>query len=226
MVSRNTFTYSAFTLGAVGVSALILQSVLAELVGNAQAASFFTAIVVSFCLGALATILAIYAGAQLRSQPTTPAREIPPRRVFVSDARSGQTGSVTTPALTIQNRFESPTQPVVIVENGLPHFLDTPERRRNTAVVEWAEQDTKVGRMVYRQIDVQTLRRFARLHTPCRAEWSGRATAYSECLAFFRFSGWVQQSTKANGVEWMMHYAKLQRRLTYLGDLAEISQPT
>jgi hypothetical protein len=224
MVSRNTFTYSAFTLGTVGVSALILQSVLAELVGNAQAASFFTAIVVSFCLGALATMLAIYAGAQLRSQPAIPAKEIPPRRVFVADTRSGQTGGVTTPSLTVQNQFQSQSKPMILVEDGLPRFLDTPERRRHSTVVQWIEPDPKTGQLACRQIDIQTLRRFARLHTPSRAEWSGKNETYSQCLAFFRFSGWVQP-TNAKGVEWLMHYAKLSRRLTYLGDLAEISQP-
>lgn len=198
---------------------------MASLVGDENAARIISAIIVSFCLGAFATILAIYAGANLRSQPATPVKEFPPRRVFVSEAQSGQTGSITTPGTTLQNQFEAPTQPIVLVENGLPHFLETPERRRNSTVIEWAEEDTKTGRMVYRQIDIQTLRRFARLHTPCRAEWSGRATAYSEGLAFFRFSGWLQQSTTANGVEWLMHYSKLQRRLTYLGDLADISQP-
>ena len=148
MVSRNTFTYSAFTLGAVGVSAMILQSVLAELVGNPQPASFFTAIVVAFCIGALATMLVIYAGAQLRGQPTNPAKEVAPRRVFVSDNQPPQSGNITTPVLSVRNAFETQTQPLILVENGLPHFLDTPERRRNTTVVEWAESDSKNGRMV------------------------------------------------------------------------------
>ena len=172
---------------------------MASLVGDENAARIISAIIVSFCLGAFAAILAIYAGANLRGQSVVAQKEIPPRRVFVSESRPPQTGSVTSPVLTIKNKFETQTPPMILVEDGLPHFLDTPERRRNTTVIEWAEQDSKTGRMVYRQIDIQTLRRFARLHTPCRAEWSGRAATYSECLAFFRFRAGSKRQPKPMG---------------------------
>jgi hypothetical protein len=201
-------------------AAIALQSGLASMIGDKNAASLLTTTIISFVIGAFAATTAIYFGARLANrQPLV--KEATPRKIFVQTP--SETGDSTNAGLV---NFGSSTHdtPTVIVQNGIPRLMDTQEQRKNTAVVEWVDFDERKSQNVYRSIDVQTLRRFARLHTPSRAEWSGKATTYSECLAFFRYAGWVIPATAGNGVEWNFIYKKLQRRLQHLGDLATISQ--
>jgi hypothetical protein len=73
---------------------------------------------------------------------------------------------------------------LILVENGIAHVLDDP-RKDNPSLVEWVEFDEAKGCLVAHTIDLDTLRRFARLHTLRRAEWSGKATTYTGCLKFF-----------------------------------------
>jgi hypothetical protein len=220
----------------VGVLAIALYKVLATLVTSAHAAIIITALVLAFVSGALAAIFAICFGVRLRNQASASGgvpREQPARKLYVYRKPTTRLGSYTfgtvngptaiTQPHTIQ--VAAPEEaPIPFVHNGIAHVLDTPARRKNAAIVEWAEPDLKTDRIVIRSIDVQTLRRFARLHTPARSEWSGKNATYSACLAFFRFAGWLVPATtagKGKGVVWHMHYQNLQRRLRYLGDLAE-----
>ena len=230
-MSRNIFIYGSFSLGAVGVFALLLNAALASIIESQSIARTVTALIVAFAAGAMSAISVIYFGAQIRGQKGERATEQPPRKLFVYQKATNRLefGAVTSPLEivrphTIQAvvKEEAPTP---MIENGIAHILETPSRRKNSNTVEWAEKDPSADRFIYRTVDIQTLRRFARLHTPARSEWSGRNATYSECLAFFRFAGWVVPTTEAGkGVEWVMQYKKPQRRLAYLGDLADISQ--
>jgi hypothetical protein len=221
MLNKNTIGYSCLAVAAVVTTTLFLNTGLAEVTGDKHSASIITSIVVSFAIGVLLTLLVIYFGAALRPATQT-NKEQPPHKLFIYNT-SDTTQISTSPALTTfgTSTHEAPT---VIVENGIARTLNTSQNQKNTAVIEWVEYDERKSQNVYRSIDVQTLRRFARLHTPSRSEWSGKATTYSECLAFFRFSGWVIPATVGNGVEWNFIYKRLQRRLQHLGDLATISQ--
>lgn len=178
----------------------------------------------------------IYLGVRLRSQDQVASgksREHPPRKFLLYSKSTRHLGPIQFGVSSRSTKHAQPytrhivsqaAAPILFVQDGVAHILDTPTRRKNSAIVEWTEIDPTTQRALVRTIDVQTLRRFARLHTPARSEWSGKNATYSECLAFFRFANWVMPATEAGrGVVWQLHYQNLQRRLRYLGDLAEFS---
>jgi membrane protein implicated in regulation of membrane protease activity len=230
-MSRITFVSLILGTTIAGVLAFVLHKALAALVLSEYSAIIITALVMAFLAGAVCAMAAIYLGARLRGwagETNERQREQPPRKLLVYSKQARRMGPLRFGATTSQIESAPITDqeeaPIPLIENGIAHILETPKRRKNAAVVEWTEVDAKTNRAVIRTIDVQTLRRFARLHTPARSEWSGKNATYSECLAFFRFAGWVVSATEAGrGVTWQLHYQNLQRRLRYLGDLAEFS---
>ena len=231
-MSRTTFFYISGCASAIGILAFLLHKTLIALVVSEHAAIIITALVFAFVAGVLSAIGMIYFAVRLRGQDQAASgknREHPPRKFLLYNKSTRHLGPVTfgvatrpaDRALQVGSQSEAP---IPFVQDGVAHILDTPARRKNSAIVEWTENDPKTGRTLVRSIDVQTLRRFARLHTPARSEWSGKNATYSECLAFFRFAGWVVSATEAGrGVVWQLQYQNLQRRLRYLGDLAEFS---
>ena len=216
--SRNLFTYSSLLLGITGILAFLLNTGLSSIIADGASAHFVTSLILAFGAGAITTVGLTKFGVNLSSQAPNNHKELPPRKLFLSPSSRPAT---TSNDLAIPIATEIAEAPRTIIENGIARLLDE-HRPKTAAIVEWVDYDTKEKRSVYRSIDIQTLRRFARLHTPARSEWSGKATTYSLCLSFFRYTEWVQ--TTGKGVEWADHYKKLTRRLTYLGDTAAISQ--
>jgi hypothetical protein len=230
-MSRITFVSLILGTAIAGVLAFVLHKALAALVLSEYSAIIITGLVMAFVAGAVCAAMAIYFGARLRGQAGEASdrqREQPPRKLLVYSKPTKRVGPLrfgaTASEIESAHITDQAEAPIPFIQNGIAHILETPTRRKHAAVVEWTELDPKTNRAVIRTIDVQTLRRFARLHTPTRSEWSGKNATYSECLAFFRFAGWVVPATEAGrGVVWQLHYQNLQRRLRYLGDLAEFS---
>jgi hypothetical protein len=229
-MSRTPFVYIIGCASAIGILVFVLYKTFAVLITSEHAALVITALVFAFVTGVLSAITVIYLGVRLRAQDPVASgksREHPPRKFLLYGKSTRHLGSIQFGVTAGPNTSQiavQPEAPIPFVQDGVAHVLDTPARRKNSAIVEWTETDPKTSRAVVRTVDVQTLRRFARLHTPARSEWSGKNATYSECLAFFRFANWVMPATEAGrGVVWQLQYQNLQRRLRYLGDLAEFS---
>lgn len=235
-MSRTPVVYIFGCASAIGTLAFVLYKTFATLITSEHAALVITALVFAFVIGVLSAIAVIYLGVRLRGQDSVvsgKSREHPPRKFLLYSKSARHLGPIQFGVSSRPTENAQPyashmvgqvAAPIPFVQDGVAHILDTPARRKNSAIVEWTETDPKTQRALIRTIDVQTLRRFARLHTPARSEWSGKNATYSECLAFFRFANWVMPATEAGrGVVWQMQYQNLQRRLRYLGDLAEFS---
>jgi hypothetical protein len=222
MLSRSAFVFCSLTLGAITVAALVLHAAFAQIIQDETAASIITALVVAFGLGGLGVACLVYFGARIRSTVAEAVKIQPPHKIYLGPALP-----ISPAAAPVAHAVEAPT-PIVYVQNGVARLLDEPSRKNRSAVVEWAEYDPKTGRNIYRAVDVATLRRFARCHTPCRAEFTGKSTTYTLCLSFFRFQGWVRAANAGRGVVWAPPFTTVQKRLAYLGDtaaLANLPQP-
>ncbi len=223
-MSRNAFMYSSLTLGATLVTIWLLHAAFTALLPDPAAVGIVTAIVVAFSIGALSALLVLRFGAWLKialgERAGERAKDMPPRRMYVP-APSTPANAATSATSATRHGLEMDYSPVVLVQDGIPRLLDPPPASRRAGVIAWAEFDAQQGRHVHHTIDVASLRRFARLHTPSRSEWSGKATTYTEALACFRHYAWVRPTGGGRGVEWVAPYTKVQRRLAYLGDTAD-----
>lgn len=63
-------------------------------------------------------------------------------------------------------------------------------------------------------VPLDRLMRFAKLPTPSRAEWVGKATMYSDCAKFFASAGLLEPA-RSGGLRWR-NTAPLERRLRWL----------
>lgn len=203
-------------LGSLCVGAvLVVHSAITGLitaVDTDQLANVLVGYISCFVIGCLITLGLTKFGVNIRGQTIGESKPLPPRKLFLTPNSRPTTSSN---ELAMPVAAEVSHTPRTILIDGVASFLDDRHPKAAT-VIEWTEVDTKTNRSVYKSVDLQTLRRFARLHTPSRSEWSGKATTYSLCLAFFRHYGWVQ--SVGQRVEWVEHYKRLPRRLAYLGD--------
>ncbi len=213
-----------WVLGTSGVFVMCLLVVhsavtgLITAVNTDQLANVLVGYVACLVVGSLATLGLTKFGINIRGQAVGESKPLPPHKLFLTPASRPTTVSNN---LAIPVAAEISDAPRTILIDGIATFLDNRHPKAAT-VVEWTDYDPKTKQSVYKSVDLQTLRRFARLHTPSRSEWSGKATTYSLCLSFFRYNQWVQ--TAGQGVEWVDHYKRLHRRLAYLGDTQAISE--
>ena len=101
----------------------------------------------------------------------------------------------------------------------IPHFTNNgKEQAYGFDQTERTEIETRVyneeGMAQTLSVPLDRLIRFAKLSTPSRSEWVGKATMYSDCAKFFASSGLLEPA-KSGGLRWRPTVSP-ERRLRWL----------
>lgn len=101
----------------------------------------------------------------------------------------------------------------------IPHFtINGKDQAFGFQQAEHTEIETRVyneeGMAQTLSVPLDRLVRFAKLPTPSRSEWVGKATMYSDCAKFFAASGLLEPA-KSGGLRWRAT-APPERRLRWL----------
>ena len=101
----------------------------------------------------------------------------------------------------------------------IPHYtINGKDQAYGFEQPERTEIETRVfdeeGRAQTLSVPLDRLKRFAKLPTPSRAEWVGKATMYSDCAKFFASAGLLEPA-KSGGLRWKAT-SPPERRLRWL----------